>query len=202
MASSLHSVHVVALAMWVLGSEQVHAAEAPAAAEAPVAEVAERFMYLKFGFGEGTDGISVNQHGQELRMGYFGGNMAQYFKDSPAALAAAQSYRTRRIVGVTLATTGLAALVAGLVYTGANAATVEDPVFKGNRGVALGLMGGGLLTEIIGAIVVSSSTSKLFEAVNIHNAELLNEHLSPGKRINLDLFVGRHQASVGLSYPL
>jgi hypothetical protein len=165
----------------------------------PILEIKEKLMYLKVGLGEGLMGMSVFQNGAKLDLGYFGGNLEAYFKESPEALETATGFRTRQIVGFVMWSAGMAAVIADIILIPVLASQGREP-FLNNQGVLWGLLIGGSAVGTSGALVLDSAVTKLAAAVNQFNAHLLNEHLPPAQKIDYHIFVSRCGAGAGLRF--
>jgi hypothetical protein len=163
-------------------------------------ELKQKMMYLQIGLGKGPDGISVQQNGREAKLGFFGGNVEAYFSEVPESLSLAQTFRTQRIVGVTLGGIGMAALVADVVYLTTWALSDSPSAWTNARGLGLGLLVGGGLVGLVGAFLFQLSQGTLAEAVNVFNGGLLNKYLPPNQKIDLKILLSSNQQGVGLSY--
>jgi hypothetical protein len=69
---------------------------------------------------------------------------------------------------------GLATVLGGaLIPTFGNR---EDRTYENNLKIGLGVMLGGLVSEIIGVFVLQSGQENIFDAVNLYNRNRINEY--------------------------
>lgn len=146
----------------------------PQAEETRVAaELGKKLLFMNFRFS----GMSIVQDDKEIDIGFFGGNAPRYFEDVPEAMSAARTHRIKKLTGFMMSSLGLVSLIGGAGYMAANTEpnhVTGEGTFTGNKGLAIGLYGGGFLVMLVGALLSSSSNGDLSDAVNLHNAAVLN----------------------------
>jgi hypothetical protein len=83
-----------------------------------------------------------------------------------------RSYRGKTIAGNVLIWGGLAAVIGGAFVPAFGGAQNLDNYDK----IGLGVMTGGLVSEIIGSFVLSSGQENIFDAVNLYNRQKIKEY--------------------------
>jgi len=123
----------------LVGTQEAYAQQQEEAAPSPspVVEIKQKLMYFRTGPGVGF-GTSVGQNGEKVELGYFGGNIDDWFKDVPEALESARKFRTQKIAGFTMWAVGLAALLADLGYLTYVVAAQDGASFRGSLGLRVG----------------------------------------------------------------
>ena len=165
-----------------------------------VATIKNELMYVKVGFGQGLGGVAAFQNGEEMALGFFGGNVETYFDGSPEALEAARSFSTYKTVGFTMWSIGLAALLADLGILIHVMAENDGRVYADNFPLIFGLLIGGTAVGLPGALLFQQANSRLVEAVNTYNAALLNQFLPDDNKVDLKIFALRGGAGTGLAF--
>jgi hypothetical protein len=127
--------------------------------------------------------IGVYRDGALIDIGIFGGDAGRYFDDGGQVAMHLRDYRHQKIAGVTLWSTGMAALVADLVLVCVTAS--NRSIYHDNEALYWSLLGGGFATSMVGAIVLGSANHSLQAAVSTHNADLLNKYLPASERTNV-----------------
>ncbi|MFT7578458.1 MAG: H+/gluconate symporter-like permease [Myxococcota bacterium] len=112
--------------------------------------------------------------GAEADLGFFGQNGDALFALSPEALESIDTYQTMRTVGFTFWAIGLTTLSAMIVML-----LVDDEIFIDKSGgtdalkpLFWGLLIGGGVTGMGGALVMTGANSHLSDAVGHHNDDL------------------------------
>jgi hypothetical protein len=86
-----------------------------------------------------------------------------------------RSYRGKTIAGNILMWGGLAAVIGG-AYIPIFGYRQDYSVYEDNLKIGLGVMLGGLVTELIGAFILTSGQENIFNAVNLYNRHRINEY--------------------------
>jgi hypothetical protein len=88
-----------------------------------------------------------------------------------------RSYRGKTIAGNILIWGGLAAVLCGGAYISV-AGRVQDNGYENEHSfkVGLGVMLGGLVTEMIGALVLESGQENIFNAVHLYNRHKISDY--------------------------
>ncbi|MFC1611748.1 hypothetical protein ACFL6C_12370 [Myxococcota bacterium] len=166
----------------------------------PVVTIKDELMYVKVGFGHGLGGVAAFQNGEEMDLGFFGGNVETYFDGSPEALEVAKSFSTYKTVGFAMWSIGMATLLADLgilIYIiGEN----DGRVYANNFPLIFGLLIGGAAVGLPGVFLFQHANSRLVEAVNIHNAALMNQFLPDDNKVDFKIFALRGGAGAGLAF--
>jgi predicted aldo/keto reductase-like oxidoreductase len=84
------------------------------------------------------------------------------------------SFRSKTIVGNILKWGGLTAVLAGAYVP--LFGDWEVAAYEKNAKIGLGIVLGGLVTELIGVIVLQSGQENIFDAVNLYNRHRINEY--------------------------
>lgn len=117
-------------------------------------------------------GLTLKQGGVELSPGLFGSRLFDTFKDSLRATELTRSYRTQAIAGAALTAVGAVAAITGLVglagLAGARS-TERGPLVMWSV-VSLS----GTVALAVGAVLLGSSQSRLLEAINAWNEDLVD----------------------------
>ena len=189
-------VTATAFVISLLLTGPAQAQEAPFTAPAPVAS-APAPTAIEAARDIRTNGLSVGLYagfftpiglyrdGALIDIGIFGGDARRYFDESAIVAEHLRDFRHQKIAGVTLWSAGLAALVADLAMVCATAS--NRSVYHDNEAVYWGLLGGGVATSLVGAIVLNSANHSLQSAVNTHNEVLLNKYLPAPERSSLSV---------------
>ena len=133
--------------------------------------------------------LAYVRDGQKFEHGMFGQGLVEAVEGVPEAEEHARTYRDRNISGFAATLVG-----AGMIVGGA-AMTIDG--FRSDRsseqqGVALGLLFGGIVVEVIGSMLMASAPPHQLDAINVYNdaveAERTPEAL-PDHAIDDDVFV-------------
>lgn len=137
------------------------------------------------------NGFQLRRGGAEVELGFFGGNAAAIFGDSPKAMDAAEAFQTRRMTGTALWATGMATLIVTLILTATESdfifeKTSNDVVFETKPTFWALLATGGAL-GVGGAFIMQSSVGPLNDAVDAWNEHAYQRALGgpagPGLRL-------------------
>lgn len=191
---------ILVLAFFGAHSAYAQQQDAPVQDPNPAVEIRHKMMYFKMGLGQGFSGMSINQDGKKAELGFFGGNVDEYFGEFPEALDSAHSFRMQKIVGFTMWSVGLAALLIDMGYLAYIISANDQASFRDSQGLVWGLLAGGGVVGSVGGILLQNSVGTLSEAVNKFNGGLLNKYLPPDQKIDFRIFLGMNQQGVGLSY--
>ena len=82
-----------------------------------------------------------------------------------------ESYHVKDVTGNVLAWGGLAVILVGAFVPDYN-----NPTFTSADGIGVGMMVGGLVIDIVGAIVLSSGYSDATSAVNVYNRHRMEDY--------------------------
>jgi hypothetical protein len=85
-----------------------------------------------------------------------------------------RSYRGKTIAGSILAWGGLATVLAGAYMP--ILGDWQDKTYENNLKIGLGVMLGGLVTEIIGVFILQSGQENIFNAVNLYNHHKIDDY--------------------------
>jgi hypothetical protein len=83
------------------------------------------------------------------------------------------SYRSKTIAGNILMWGGFATVIASVPIF---ANLQDENIYENNFKVGLGIMLGGLVTELIGAFILQSGQENIFNAVNLHNRHKITDY--------------------------
>lgn len=177
-----------------------------ARAQAPAGVVTEDLLSLKrnslslaLDAGGFFDGVVIERDGQRIDIGFFGGDAGAYFTEKGLAQQSLQMYRTKKIVGLSLWSVGVAALVTdiGLMIHAAS----DGPRGRGPGGLEWGLLGGGAVAGIAGGVLLQTATGHLFDAVAQHNGTLMDETIDRSLSPSVGVGTNGRGASVSLAVP-
>ncbi|HET6344605.1 MAG TPA: hypothetical protein VFH51_06715 [Myxococcota bacterium] len=141
-----------------------------ARAQAVEAPPSTQLMSLRVGAAEGLFGIGARRGLQDLDLGFFGGDAADYFVSSAEAHRHAELFASRRKTGFALWASGLTVLVADMV-----AMTPRNGAFAREHSSAVvgGLLVGSALS-VASLFVLNASNTHLADAVSSYNADLVD----------------------------
>lgn len=125
-------------------------------------------LQLRLGLFSGT---KVIRAGKDLELGAFGGNAKKIFAGVPSALDSMSTFRTIRITGVVVYAIGLAAMLVDLGLL----ITKNEAVYSGFSGfttLGLGILVGGGVVGLSGAIMMGAAVPHLTDAIGKYNAAM------------------------------
>lgn len=103
---------------------------------------------------------------QRFEHGMFGSGLVEAVQGVPEAEEYARTYRDRNVAGFTTSIVGAGMIGVGSVMTAE--AFVSDRSST-DRGIALGLLVGGVVVELIGSIIAASGNPHQLDAINAYN---------------------------------
>jgi hypothetical protein len=118
--------------------------------------------------------LRLYKDGKTYRPGPFGGDVDEAFAGNAQAAEEAETYQTNQTTGTILSFAALGLELGGAGLLGANPPTSNG---DGSLVPALGLMGAGIVAEIVGLVFTVSAQPHLLDAINIYN-----DGLQPGSR--------------------
>ena len=141
------------------------AQSAPAPKGDAVEFLEKNLLHLRLSFFGST---KVVRAGKELAVGAFGGNAKEVFAGVPGALDSMSTFRTLKITGLVVYVIGLSAMLVDLALLLARHEAVYSG-FSGYTSLGLGLLIGGSVVGMSGAIIMGSALPHLSSAVEKYN---------------------------------
>jgi hypothetical protein len=114
-------------------------------------------------------GFQLTRAGQDVDLGFFGGNAEAIFGASPDAMEKMSTFRTLRTVGTVLFVVGLGAMLTDLVLVADKTSPFYDnsvqPAFEA-------MLLGGLVVGLSGSLMIAGANSYLSDAMDLYNRDL------------------------------
>ncbi len=166
-----------------IGSSE-HEAMTPASASVPSAKEAARDMRdnglaVRPAMGLFST-IAICRDGRRVDLGFLGGRAAQTFGSDAITAGHLRAHTRSKIVGVSLWSVGLAALVADLVWI-LRATRLSPAEVRASWGV----LGGGAAATFVGTFFLQHADRRLADAAAAHNAALINQYLPPMEAVEV-----------------
>lgn len=117
-------------------------------------------------------GLVLSRSGQDVDVGFFGGNAEELFGESPRAMEDMTTFTQMRTVGTTFYAVGLGALLTELVLLPNDSGTFVSPHDGQPTVVFWTTLVGGAVLGMTGALLMQGANSYLSDAMENYNTDL------------------------------
>ena len=164
-------------------------------------ELKSKLMYQRIDWGAVTlSSGGWYQDGRPMDVGFFLGNVDDYFGDVPEALQLARLAGSQRTLGFafTMASLGLLLADCGLIV--ASGINTNGPSLGSLAPVFGAIAGVSLATSITGLVFTYLSGQNLMKAINRFNFGIIDKYLPSDQKLDFKLLIGSQMTGVGVRY--